>query len=517
MAGVSIVVDPTDTTTSINDLDITKFDETKLGIQIITYTLEDAFGKTVTVTRTYNVIDNEKPVITGSDEYLQVNSELKFANSTATDNFDNNVQIQIKSGNVDMSKPGTYPVVLIATDSSNNTSEEVAINVVVVLNTNYGYDEIVLLEGTLVDDIYEMNSSKKKFLKNNLTVTATKNNGETETLKSKQYEITGFNKEINDDNKSIKDASFDIKLSSNKEIRTSVDYTIVRMYVVKFVMPKTVDGLTLPDEYKGITISKESLRYNSVIEMVEMPYDTITINDKNYIKFTGWSDEGNIVDGKKTFTAQYEVYVRNYHAKVYTNLDGIETEIANCAMKYDDNIVSKCDTLSETVKNYDGFKFTGYTVDGVVVNDISSLVLTKDVKIVLNYERIGVETHINPLITKSYVRDYEFEWFTPDINMSADDGKNLFIIDFTKIGHTRLTGATVYYTDGTSETLNIELYPHLANPFYYTSINAGLTVERVEITYVESVWSEIKNFFEDQTKVNKYTYDILEDEFYKYN
>ena len=99
-------------------------DHTKLGTYTITYNVTDTSGnKATAVTRTVNVVDTTKPVITldSNNVYsMEVGGTKPTFAATANDNYDGTVQVTI-SDNIQVDTIGTYTVTFTATDSNNNT------------------------------------------------------------------------------------------------------------------------------------------------------------------------------------------------------------------------------------------------------------------------------------------------------------------------------------------------------------------------------------------------------------
>lgn len=86
--------------------------------------MTDASGNIATqVTRTVNVVDTTKPVITisGSNPtQVYRNTSYTDAGASCNDNYDSTCNVT-SSGSVDTSTLGTYTITYTATDSSGNT------------------------------------------------------------------------------------------------------------------------------------------------------------------------------------------------------------------------------------------------------------------------------------------------------------------------------------------------------------------------------------------------------------
>ena len=137
--GVSIVLDPHDTITTIDDVVVTgSVDTDTLGEYILTYTITDRYGKTASVTRTIDVIDSQAPVIKlngNSTINLERGSQYVELGASVTDNYDKDL-VAIITGSVDTNTLGTYYIRYNATDSSGNKATEVVRTVIVVRSEN---------------------------------------------------------------------------------------------------------------------------------------------------------------------------------------------------------------------------------------------------------------------------------------------------------------------------------------------------------------------------------------------
>lgn len=99
-------------------------DTTKLGTYTVTYTATDASGNTGTVTRTVNVVDTTKPIVTltgAATITLTVGDTYTELGATVTDNSLEAIAAVI-TGTVDTTTAGTYTVTYTATDASGNTA-----------------------------------------------------------------------------------------------------------------------------------------------------------------------------------------------------------------------------------------------------------------------------------------------------------------------------------------------------------------------------------------------------------
>lgn len=95
-----------------------------VGTYTVTYTLSDANGNKATATRTVNIVDTTKPVITinGSSVLtIPINTAYTDAGATASDNYDGDITNKIAStGTVDTTKVGTYNIAYGVTDAHDN-------------------------------------------------------------------------------------------------------------------------------------------------------------------------------------------------------------------------------------------------------------------------------------------------------------------------------------------------------------------------------------------------------------
>jgi hypothetical protein len=115
-----------------------KWDDTKLGDYVRTYTCSDA-SHTSTVTRTFTVVDKTKPVITLNGNAIE-HAEATKANKVYTDkgakcqdNIDGLISNRVKtvSNNVKMSTPGSYNIKYSCCDKSGNCAVEQSRTVVI--------------------------------------------------------------------------------------------------------------------------------------------------------------------------------------------------------------------------------------------------------------------------------------------------------------------------------------------------------------------------------------------------
>lgn len=142
------------------------FSTNKLGSYTITYIVKKN-NKTVTATRTVNVVDSTAPEIK-----LNGNSEINIAKDsnyqelgcTATDNYDGDITTKISiDKNIDTSKIGTYTVTYTVKDSSNNEAKATrTVNVVGKGSKNISTEKSKGLPVLMYHFFYDKNSPPKK-------------------------------------------------------------------------------------------------------------------------------------------------------------------------------------------------------------------------------------------------------------------------------------------------------------------------------------------------------------------
>ena len=138
-------MDDRDVALQIN-VDSSKVDLNAVGTYDITYSVTDAAGNTTTVPSTVTVTDdNTAPTIQGvHDISLYLGSAVSYRSGVVvTDDKDPSPKLDIDSSQVDLSNPGTYPLVYTARDmTGNETRLEVTVTVA-EKPTTYVEEEVI--------------------------------------------------------------------------------------------------------------------------------------------------------------------------------------------------------------------------------------------------------------------------------------------------------------------------------------------------------------------------------------
>jgi hypothetical protein len=187
------VVDPKDGAIALNaeNIDESDVNMSLIGEYEVIFAVTNSLGIEAKYTMKINVLDLEKPILSGlsSDMQLNVGSTLPdwLEGLTASDNNDGVIdinQVQVDSSALNTDVIGTYPVKYKVTDSVGNVSEYV-INVQVIdnlkpviigLKKNYileiGSPEPIWLNGVTIEDNYDhfIDVSEITINKNNLNL-----------------------------------------------------------------------------------------------------------------------------------------------------------------------------------------------------------------------------------------------------------------------------------------------------------------------------------------------------------
>ncbi|MGB2580665.1 MAG: immunoglobulin-like domain-containing protein, partial [Minisyncoccia bacterium] len=131
--------------TAVDDIDgvvsvtsTSTVDTANIGSYFVTYTAADVSGNIATTTRAVNIVDTSAPEITingTNPTTIEINSTYSDLGATASDAIDGARSVATTS-NVDTSRIGTYSVIYVAFDLSQNTSTSTrTVNVVDIIET----------------------------------------------------------------------------------------------------------------------------------------------------------------------------------------------------------------------------------------------------------------------------------------------------------------------------------------------------------------------------------------------
>lgn len=118
-------------------------DFSKAGDQQVVLSAKDSSGNITTASATLSLQeDNEAPVISGLKDFVSYSGHaIAFKDGiTVTDNNPENLTLNVDTGNLDISVPGSYTVVYTATDASGNSTQE---SIVVTIKGKEYTDEFV--------------------------------------------------------------------------------------------------------------------------------------------------------------------------------------------------------------------------------------------------------------------------------------------------------------------------------------------------------------------------------------
>ena len=403
--GVSIVLDPHDTITTIDDVVVTgSVDTDTLGEYILTYTITDRYGKTASVTRTIDVIDSQAPVINlngNSTITLERESEYVELGASVTDNYDKDL-VAIITGSVDTNTLGTYYIRYNATDSSGNKATEVVRTVIVVRSEND--KKVASISAVLNPTTYDRGTNAY----GDLTVTATDNDGTTHVLNTSEYTVTGWDSSLEVGSESAS-RKLTIVLNSDNTISTTVDYEIVRSESDKQL--NRIEATLEKTEYKrGEEI--ETLRVTAydndgtsydVTNEASHDFDSTTVGDKTLtVTYEGKSD-----------TVDYRV-VRNDEDKQIKELTAeLEKDVYKRGEAMSNIVVTRIDNDgTRTILDSTQYTLTGFSTE--VVGTFTVTV-----------------THDNLTATDTYtVGDIEIDIKTPALTVSGKNAEPGQIVDY---------------------------------------------------------------------------------------
>ncbi|MPW26760.1 HYR domain-containing protein [Alkalibaculum sp. M08DMB] len=138
----------------------------KVGTQEVIIILEDTSQNLTELKGQLNVKEDiEPPTIKGaSNKTIYIGDKVSYRNNiTVTDNRDENVDLVVDSGNVNLKKVGSYEVTYTATDSSGNKTEETV--TFKVKEKPKGYVDIAdlnILSDKVLESIINDNMSQKE-------------------------------------------------------------------------------------------------------------------------------------------------------------------------------------------------------------------------------------------------------------------------------------------------------------------------------------------------------------------
>jgi len=144
--------------TMTSSVDMSAVNPNVVGTYPVVVTAEDSYGNRETANLTVHIVDTTAPVISGENtmKYFiesKVTAEqlLEAAGITVSDNYDASVTPVLDVSTIDFTDPGTYPVVIKATDANGNEGT-FTINVQVVgVNLIVGTDTLTYEAGTEID------------------------------------------------------------------------------------------------------------------------------------------------------------------------------------------------------------------------------------------------------------------------------------------------------------------------------------------------------------------------------
>ena len=388
--GVSIVLDPHDTITTIDDVVVTgSVDTDTLGEYILTYTITDRYGKTASVTRTIDVIDSQAPVINlngNSTITLERESEYVELGASVTDNYDKDL-VAIITGSVDTNTLGTYYIRYNATDSSGNKATEVVRTVIVVRSEND--KKVASISAVLNPTTYDRGTNTY----GDLTVTATDNDGTTHVLNTSEYTVTGWDSSLEVGSESAS-RKLTIVLNSDNTISTTVDYEIVRSESDKQL--NRIEATLEKTEYKrGEEI--ETLRVTAY-DNDGTSYDVTNVSGHDFDSTTVGDKTLTVTYKEKTDTVDYRI-VRNDEDKKVASISAVlnPTTYDRGTNTYGDLTVTATDNDGTThVLNTSEYTVTGWDSSLEVGSESASRKLT----IVLNSDNT-ISTTVDYEIVRS--------------------------------------------------------------------------------------------------------------------
>ncbi len=392
--GVSLILDATDKTTTISDIEILGFNKNVLGLQTISYKITDIYGKTATIQRQVNVIDNEKPTFDFkyTNTVQQINGEFKMHTHTVTDNSGEEI-IAVITG-YDMSKLGTQTVTYTATDSSGNIAVETT-TLKVVRNEDLETWAVTDVKAALSENTFVVGTPKEEIL-SKLTVNIFKNNGaDIMNAKDTKYIVTGIKTSLDEDRLS-RTRKLKVKVTYNDKegkevtITKKVKYTIINTYklsvytnlageetllsncgntgklaksniinecnVFNSKMDRYTDFENLYDGYILINWTVNGEYYNSLDGLtvtsdtkVVANYEKLTDTNLNLSLAESYSDEGlfGFLDTNLNPAEGNEILLIKLNNRIHTEIDG------KIIVHYKDGSREELDAIIENTINFE--------------------------------------------------------------------------------------------------------------------------------------------------------------------
>ena len=433
--GVSIVLDPHDTITTIDDVVVTgSVDTDTLGEYILTYTVTDRYGKTASVTRTIDVIDSQAPVINlngNSTITLERESEYVELGASVTDNYDKDL-VAIITGSVDTNTLGTYYIRYNATDSSGNKATEVVRTVIVVRSEND--KKVASISAVLNPTTYDRGTNAY----GDLTVTATDNDGTTHVLNTNEYTVTGWDSSLEVGSESAS-RKLTIVLNSDNTISTTVDYEIVRSESDKQL--NRIEATLEKTEYKRgeeietlkvIAYDNDGTSYD-VTNEASHDFDSTTVGDKTL----------NVTYEGKSDTVDYKVVRNDEDKQIKELIAELEKDVYKRGESMSDIVVTRIDNDgTRTILDSTQYTLTGFSTE--VVGTFTVTV-----------------THDNLTATDTYtVGDIEIDIKTPALTVSGKNAEPGQIVDYEISLSTDMTEVSLpTYTIEIGEGIVLESCP----------------------------------------------------------
>lgn len=275
---------------------------------------------------TYNVIDNEKPILVSylSNRTILVNDEINFCKKISyIDNYDRKVKCDIE-GDINYNNVGTYNLKYVLTDKSNNVLEEpFTVNVVNNINENNNYYS---------QDKINFSDAISKYKNNNtmigIDVSAWQGEIDYNKVKDNGCEFViirmAYSSEINEDlkldkyfNDNIKNAKkaglkvgvyFYTNAASKKEVKKQAKFILKHLKNNKLDFPIAYDfeSFSNINNFNMNTHDLDELFETFKKEVNKKDYDAMLYSSKYYLEKV-WLNKNN----NKVWLAHYTDYT-NY-------------------------------------------------------------------------------------------------------------------------------------------------------------------------------------------------------------